>query len=65
MVVLIPINLVSNSQNNQFCKNDLDLDPMTLVLKFNYDVPKIKFLYQGIKVLARTDKRTDTDTQTV
>ena len=37
------MNVVSNSQNNQFYKSDLDLDPMTLLLKldprYGPDVP--------------------------
>ena len=31
-------NLRSDSQNNKFYKNDLDLDPMTLILKLDLDM---------------------------
>ena len=30
-----------NGQNNQFYKSDLDLDPMTLVLKLDLDMVKM------------------------
>ena len=33
--------LVSNSQNSQFYKSDLNLDPVTLALKLNLDMVKM------------------------
>ena len=63
------MNLVSNSQKNQFYKSDLDLDPMNLVLKLDLDMVK---MYHHAKnevttsrhseVIARTDRNTDTQT---
>ena len=56
---------VSNSQYNQFYKSDLDLDPMTFVLKFDLDVVKISYhtknevsMSRHSKVIAQTDRHT-------
>ena len=63
---------MSDSQNNQFDKSDLDLDPMTLVLKLALDMIKMyhhttnKVYMSGhSKVVAQTDRQTHrhTDTQ--
>ena len=52
---------------------DLDLDPMTLILKLDLDMVKMYlhaknevFMSRGSKVIARTDRKTDrkTDRQT-
>ena len=32
---------MSDSQNNQFYKSDLDLDPMTMALKLDLDMVKM------------------------
>ena len=34
-------NLVSDSQNSSFHQNDLDFDPMTLVLKLDLDMVRM------------------------
>ena len=58
-------NLRSDIQNNQFYKNDLDLDPITLVLKLNPDMLKMYYhtvnevsMSRHSKVIARTDTHT-------
>ena len=59
------MNLVSNSQNSQFYKSDLDLEPMTLVLKLDLDMVKIYHhtknevsVSRHTKVIACTDRKT-------
>ena len=42
-------NLGSDSQNSQFYKSNLDLDPMTLVLKLDLDIVKM-YIYIKNKV---------------
>ena len=69
---------VQNSKKYQFfCSHDLDLDPMTLILKLDLDIIKM-YLHtknevsssRHSKVIARTDRQThrqthrQTDTQT-
>ena len=58
--------MVSNSQNNQFYKSELDLEPMTLVLKLDLDMVKMYHhtkneisMSRHSKVIARTDTETD------
>ena len=62
---------MSNSQNNQFYQSDLDLDlhPMTLVLKHELDMIKMYhhaknkvFMSRRSKVIARKDTQTETQT---
>ena len=60
----------SNSQNDQFYKSDLDLDPMTLVLKLDLDMARMYphtknevSMSRHSKVIARTDTQTHTQTQ--
>ena len=54
-----------------FYSFDLDLDPMTLVLKLDLDIVKIYLhtknevlSYNGSKVIARTDRQTHRQTDT-
>ena len=60
----------SNSQNSQFYKSDLDLDPMSLVLQLDLDILE---MYQHTKnevsmsrhskvIALQTDRQTDTHT---
>ena len=65
--------MVFNSQNNQFDENDLDLYPMTLVLKLDLDIVKMShhtknevFMSRHSEVIALTDTHTHrlTDRQT-
>ena len=58
---------MSNSQDNQFYKTDLDLDPMTLVLKLDLDMVKMYHhtknevsMLRHSKVIDQTDRQTDT-----
>ena len=60
---------MSNSQNSQFYKSDLDLEPMTLVLKLDLDMVKIYHhtknevsVSRHTKVIACTDRQTDRKT---
>ena len=59
--------MVSNSQNNQFYQNDLDLDPLTLILKLDLDMVKMYHqtkdevtMSSHSKVTTRMDRHTDT-----
>ena len=59
-----------NSQNNQFYQSDLDLDPVTLVLKLDLDIVMIYhdtknevYMSRNSKVIARTDTQKDTHRQ--
>ena len=59
-------NLGSNSQNDQFNKNDLDLGSMALVLKLDLDMVKMSHhtkdevsMSRHSKVIACTDTQTD------
>ena len=65
-----PKNLVSNSQNKHFYQSDLDLHPMTLVLKLDLDMVKILYhtkneasMSRHSKVRAQTDRHTHTHRQ--
>ena len=65
-----PKNLLFNSQNEHFYQSDLDLHPMTLVLKLDLDMVKILYhtknevsMSEHSKVIARTDRHTDRHTQ--
>ena len=56
--------MVSNSQNNKFDKSDLDLDPMTLMLKPKLDMVKMYYQTESevsmsshSKVIAQTDRQ--------
>ena len=58
----------SNNQNDQFYRSDLDLHPMTLVLKLDLDMVKMSYhtknevsMSRHSKVIACTDTQTDTD----
>ena len=60
---------MSDSQNNQFYQNDLDLNPKTLVLKHNLDMVKMYlntknevFMSSHSKVMTQMDKHRHTDT---
>ena len=59
----------SNSQNDQFYKSDVDLGPMTLVLKLDLDMVKMSHYTKNevsmsghSKVIACTDTQTDRQT---
>ena len=59
------MNLGPNSQNDQFYKSDLDLDPMALVLKLDLDMVKMYHhtktevsMSRHSKVIAQTDTQT-------
>ena len=63
---------MSNSQNNQFYKNNLDLDPVALVLEFDPDMVKMYYhagnevsMSRHSKVIARMDTQTERQTETV
>ena len=63
-------DLVSNSQNSQFYKSDLDL--MTLVLKLDLDMVKMYYhtrnedsMSRHSKVIAQRDKQTDRHTDSM
>ena len=65
------MNLVSDSQNSLFYQNDLDLDPMTLILKLDLDMVKIYHHVKNevsrslhSKVRACADTQTDRQTHT-
>ena len=62
-------NLVPNNQNNQFYQNDLDCDPMTLVLKCDLNMLKIYHhtknkvsVSRHSKIIAQMGRHTDTQT---
>ena len=66
---LLQKNLVSNSQNNQFCKSDLELDPMALVLKIDLDRVKMYHhtkkevsMSRHSKIIAGMDRQTHRQT---
>ena len=66
MIILISWqkNAVSDSQNNQFYKIDLDLDPMKLILKLDLDIVKTHHRTRNEVSMSRHLKvRTDKETE--
>ena len=65
--MVIAKELRSDSQNNQFDKSDLDLDPMTLVLKLDLEMIMMYYHTKNEVSMSGHSKvihRTDTQTQT-
>ena len=65
------MNLVSESQNSLFYQNNLDLDPMALILKLDLDIVKMYHHAKSevsrslhSKVIACTDTERDRQTHT-
>ena len=61
---------MSNSKNNQFCKSNLYLDPVTLVLKLDLDMVKMYHhtkneisMLRHSKVIVQKDRHTHTHTE--
>ena len=52
--------MVFNSRNNQFYQNDLELDPMTLVLKLDLDMVKMYHHTKNEVSMLRHSKNTHT-----
>ena len=58
------LNLVFNSQDNQFNKSDLDLDPMTLALKPEIDIVKLSHHTKNEVSMSRHPKSYSPNRQT-
>ena len=65
------VKLMSRYQNKHFLRDDLDLDPMTLILKLDLDMVKMYHhtknevsMSTPSKVIAQTDRQTHTHTHT-
>ena len=54
--------MVLNNQNNKFYQSDLDLHPMTLVLKLDPDIVKMSHHTNKEVSMSRHSKVTDTQT---
>ena len=66
MIILISWqkNAVSDSQNNQFYKIDLDLDPMKLIPKLDLDIVKTHHRTKNeVSMLRHLKVRTDKETE--